>query len=144
MNVKLEQFSGANAEKLEETIVKYKGDDEGGEAAGGSSGGAQKYGDIGDFMDKRQVECLNENDDHPIANALRRGDGTWLESDCDEQLIVTIPFMQPVKVHSLNIKARADGSAPKTLKVFVNPINSMDFADAESMAPTQEVSTEKR
>ena len=38
---------------------------------------------------------------------------SYLESDCDEQLLLTIPFNSNVKIHSLRIKCPTDGTAPK-------------------------------
>lgn len=34
---------------------------------------------------------------------------TYLESDCDEQLIVAVGFDTNVKIHSLRLRAPADG-----------------------------------
>ncbi len=53
-----------------------------------------------------QLECLNQNDSRTVQNVFKNGDG-YLESDCDEQLIINIPFNQAVKLHSLTIKAPA-------------------------------------
>jgi len=62
-------------------------------------------------------------------------DQSFLESDSDEQLLLTIPFMQHVKIHSLLIRAPAD-KGPKSIKIFLNKPN-LDFSDAESLAATQ-------
>ena len=43
-----------------------------------------------------------------------------------------------MKVHSISIKAPADGRAPKSLKLFVNK-PSMDCSDGESMVADQEI-----
>ena len=53
------------------------------------------------------------------------------------QLIITISFNQNVKVHSLKIHAPDDGTAPKTVKVFANLPNTMDFDQAERSEPIQ-------
>ena len=49
--------------------------------------------DLGKFLNKPGCECLNEADDHPYAHALNSGGG-FLESDCDEQLILSLAFNQ--------------------------------------------------
>lgn len=64
--------------------------------------------DLKDFIQNNQVECLNESTAHTKA-ALFTDDGSYLESDCDEQLLITIPFNQNVKIHSVRIKAPSDG-----------------------------------
>lgn len=64
--------------------------------------------DLKDFIQNNQVECLNESAAHTKA-ALFTDDGSYLESDCDEQLLITIPFNQNVKIHSVRIKAPSDG-----------------------------------
>ena len=76
-------------------------------------------------MDQSQVECLNQNDDHPVAHALVDDESTYLESDCDEQLIMSFSFNLPVKLHSLRIKAPTDGRAPLTVKLFQNRTSSL-------------------
>lgn len=42
--------------------------------------------DLMPFINKAGCECLNESDDHGFDNCLRK-DTTFLESDCDEQVI---------------------------------------------------------
>ena len=40
-------------------------------------------------------ECLNESDDHPLAQCLVDDDEAgFLASDCDEQLIISLSFNQ--------------------------------------------------
>lgn len=42
--------------------------------------------DLMPFINKAGCECLNESDEHGFDNCLRK-DLTFLESDCDEQVI---------------------------------------------------------
>lgn len=42
--------------------------------------------DLMPFINKAGCECLNESDEHGFDNCLRK-DMTFLESDCDEQVI---------------------------------------------------------
>lgn len=110
--------------------------------------------DLSPFILKAQCECLNENDEHPLTNALSTGGG-FLQSDCDEQvfffickhiginilfsqLIISITFNQAVKVHSLKVKGPMD-KGPKTIKIFINQPRTLDFDMAESCSCVQEL-----
>ena len=93
--------------------------------------------DLNTFVDKSHCECLNESDDHPYAHCLNPGGG-FLESDCDEQLILSLAFNQAVKVHSLKIKAPSD-KGPKTVRIFMNQPTTLDFDKADSMVATQDL-----
>ena len=62
------------------------------------------------LLDKSGSECLNDSDDHPLSHALDTPTSEqFLESDCDEQLIISIAFLQPVKLHSLQITGPDNG-----------------------------------
>lgn len=89
------------------------------------------------YIAKQQSECLNQVDDHPYTHCLNPGGG-YLESDCDEQLIISLAFTQPVKIHSLKIKAPQD-KGPKTIRIFQNQPNTLDFDKADSMVATQDL-----
>jgi thioredoxin len=131
------RIQGANPSALEAKIVELAGQDTG--TAGESSG--QPYGphvDLAPFIAKSGCECLNESDDHPLAHCLDASKQTYLESDCDEQLIITISFSQPIKLHSIKIKAPEE-YGPKTMKLFLNQPSSLDFDKAESAEPVQSV-----
>ncbi|KAF3011491.1 hypothetical protein G7054_g3331 [Neopestalotiopsis clavispora] len=60
-----------------------------------------------------------------------------LESDADEQIIMSVPFTGQVKLHSILLRSSPSDSAPRTLKVFVNR-RDLDFETASELAPTQE------
>jgi len=51
-----------------------------------------------------QLDCLNQKRDHPVQNIFKRDD-SYLESDVDEQLMITVPFNQSVKLHSIKLVA---------------------------------------
>ena len=72
--------------------------------------------DLVTFIDKSRSECLNEDDDHPYAHCLTSAGG-FLQSDCDEQIILSISFNQSVKIHSLKLKAPSD-KGPKTVRII--------------------------
>jgi hypothetical protein len=95
------------------------------------------HDNLRDFVQTAQLECLNESPSHTKA-AIFTDDGSYLESDCDEQLLLTIPFSQNVKIHSLRLKGPTDGSAPKDVKLFVNRAN-LGFDEVEAEAGVQDL-----
>jgi len=130
---KLDQIEGANKDALETKIKAYYTD------AGADNCGVKGMIELNSFISKNACECLNEADDHPFAHCLQDGVGGYLESDCDEQLILSLSFNQAVKIHSLKIKAPAD-KGPKNIRIFMNQPNTLDFDGADSMIATQDIS----
>lgn len=105
-------------------------------------GAAHGMADLSVFIDKTQSECLNESDGSPLACALEDEQGE-LKSDCDEQLLIRVAFTQPIKLHSLRIDAGGDvEQAPKTVRIFSNVTNPLDFEDAEVADSTQDIELE--
>ncbi|MEJ1279311.1 thioredoxin-like 1 [Cricetulus griseus] len=92
--------------------------------------------DLMPFINKAGCECLNESDEHGFDNCLRK-DMSFLESDCDEQLLITVAFNQPVKLYSMKFQGPDNGQGPKYVKIFINLPRSMDFEEAERSEPTQ-------
>jgi hypothetical protein len=60
--------------------------------------------DLVSLINKAQSECLNQSDDHVWEHALTPSTTTFLQSDCDEQILMHITFQQAVKLHSLVIQ----------------------------------------
>uniref|UniRef100_A0AC34Q057 Thioredoxin-like protein 1 n=1 Tax=Panagrolaimus sp. JU765 TaxID=591449 RepID=A0AC34Q057_9BILA len=90
--------------------------------------------DLTPFIDRTQAECLNEEDKHTLKSLLE-GPGK-IVSDCDEQLIINLPFHRPVKIHSIKIKGPAK-QAPKKVKIFANVVGTLDFDKAQNSEPIQ-------
>jgi len=128
---KVDSVSGADKQQLEAKILIYYKD------ASKEDCGVKGMMDLDTLLDKKLCECLNEADDHPYEHALTSGGG-FLESDCDEQLILSLSFNQAVKVHSLKLKAPAD-KGPKNIRIFMNQPNTLDFDKADSMVATQDL-----
>ena len=74
----------------------------------------------------------------------------WVETDTDEQLMLFIPFMSSMKVHSLHVTSLPDKDdsdapmRPKTLKIYVNRANILGFDEAEDVEATQEITLNDR
>jgi len=129
---RLALLRGADKAGLEEKIKQFYTD-----ASQDEEVGVKGMMDLSSFLEKNGCECLNESDDHPYTHALQSGGG-YLESDCDEQLILSLTFNQAVKVHSLKIKAPSD-KGPKMIRVFQNQPNTLDFDKADSMISVQDL-----
>jgi len=133
---KLDALRGADAGTLEERIKKwYGGGGEDGEGGEEEESLVKGHMDLSTFYDKNGCECLNESNAHNLAAALTSKEG-FLESDCDEQLLISIAFNQLVRLHSIRIAGPID-KAPKTVKLFINQPKSLDFDSAECMASVQ-------
>ncbi|PHH78209.1 hypothetical protein CDD82_3159 [Ophiocordyceps australis] len=59
-----------------------------------------------------------------------------VESDADEQLLMTVPFTAQVKLHSILLRTSASACAPRTLHVYINR-EDLDFGAAEELRPVQ-------
>lgn len=135
---KLDRLQGADIQALENKIQQHIGaaEDESGEEYG------QGMMELGSFISKRECECLNEADDHPLEHCLSSAGG-FLESDVDEQLIMSITFNQAVKIHSLKIKS-PEQLGPKTLKLFINQPRTIDFDMADSYTSVQDLTIDAK
>uniref|UniRef100_A0A8C7Z384 Thioredoxin-like 1 n=1 Tax=Oryzias sinensis TaxID=183150 RepID=A0A8C7Z384_9TELE len=131
--VRVDQYQGADAAGLEEKIKQHTENDPGNNE---DSDIPKGYMDLMPFVSKAGCECLNESDDCGFDNCLIK-DSSYLESDCDEQLLITIAFNQPVKLFSMKLQSSEFAQAPKVVKIFINLPQSMGFDDAERSEATQ-------
>ncbi|CAE7500984.1 TXNL1 [Symbiodinium microadriaticum] len=95
---------------------------------------------LDEFVEKGQLECLNEDKEHPVLNILDPSPDTALSSDenVDHQLLLKVQFRVPVKLQSVRILGSSeDGTAPQTVKLFLDKVN-MGFEDADE-EPVQEL-----
>jgi hypothetical protein len=95
--------------------------------------------DLSSFIDVSQLDCLNQQADHSVKNIFTQSQH-YLESDVDEQLLLSIAFTQPVKLHSIKLIAKDDKKCPKSIKTWVNVLSTPSFDDAESLEPTESLS----
>ena len=103
--VVLTRIRGADPTALENKIRELVGSGESDESGQSDGGLVAGHIDLSSFINKSESECLNESDDHNLSGCLTSGSNTYLESDCDEQLIINLSFNQPLKLHSLKIVA---------------------------------------
>ncbi|KAI5951794.1 hypothetical protein KGF54_004869 [Candida jiufengensis] len=62
-----------------------------------------------------------------------------IKSDCDEQLIINIPFLNgSVKLYSLILRTNGESYCPKTIKLYKND-KTIDFDNIDSKKPIQEI-----
>ncbi|KAI8147618.1 PITH domain-containing protein [Fennellomyces sp. T-0311] len=135
---KVDELKGASAGQIEQLVKKHQGETASGSS--GSSSGSKNYGvpghgDLTDYITPNQMDALNQQEENNVKNIFKSNE-TFLESDVDEQLIISVPFNQPVKIHSIKIKAKNISQAPKTIKLYVNKQN-LGFDDADSVSETQ-------
>ncbi|KAG8953998.1 hypothetical protein FRC04_000982 [Tulasnella sp. 424] len=98
-----------------------------------------------EYLDLTQVNCLNENPEHTlksiIESRLRNSGPAYLESDADEQLLLTIPFNQVVRIRSIVIHTKDAQQGPKDIKLDINKpaLGFDDIEDAKEPAVVQEI-----
>lgn len=97
---------------------------------------------VNSLIDSRGVHCLNEASSHTLKSLLTStpsSPSSYLESDADEQLLLTVPFLQPVRLRAMRFHHASSEKeqAPKRIKLFINQ-PSLGFDSAESDPPTQE------
>ena len=71
-------------------------------------------------------------------------DDSLLKSDADDQLLLFIPFVEQVRIHSINfIGSNEIDEQPRKMKFFVNK-SEIDFDSAEFLKPTQAVALSEK
>lgn len=138
----VDRLQGANAVALENKLAALvaKSAEENSDASSSNSiaGG---YSDLEQHL--LEKNCLNEADDHPLKWIFEDNKDLYLESDCDPELLITLTFSQAVKLHSIKVQGPDDGSAPKTVRLFINQPHEMDFDSARNYKAVQELTLTK-
>jgi len=130
--VKVAELVGAIPKKLEALVKQH-----GGSADSASSSLPPGHDDLTEHIAANQLDALNQKGGHDVRNILKK-DESYLESDVDEQLIISVPFKQTVKLHSLKLVAASKGHAPKNIKLYVNR-STLGFDEVDSVEPTQTI-----
>ncbi|KAJ3051627.1 hypothetical protein HK097_007351 [Rhizophlyctis rosea] len=135
---KLAELKGANKNGLETLVKQHQGPADESSSLAGLSG----HSDLTEFITLNQLECLNEKSQGAARNAFQSNDQV-LESDVDEQLIISIPFNQAVKLHSIKIVASGE-QAPRNIRTYVNRPHTLSFDEADSIPALETIElTEK-
>ena len=100
--------------------------------------------DLEDKIAWNGCEVLNATKANTLGNAVKQGlrdqEGLLLESDADEQLLITLSFNCKVKLHSIAIGGPGE-RAPKAVRLFANA-TQLGFDDVEDMASSQDLELE--
>ncbi|KAL1864412.1 Thioredoxin-like protein 1 [Diaporthe australafricana] len=166
---KIDEVKGADPKKLQSIIEKLTSEIQsvasGSGSAGSSSAGGNSalgwrgaelprgYFDVTDQVEVQRTELLNFDEDFgSVRNLLdsskpgglsggKKTEKDWVVSDTDEQLLLFVPFMSMLKLHTLQITSVADEDEdvmrPKVVKLFTNRPHNLGFEDAEGEVPTQ-------
>ena len=130
------------------------------------------YSDVTDQVDIRGLDLLNSASECGNARTLfdnnkpssldsrnDKGKGPangaeyskdWVESDTDEQLMLYVPFMSTLKVHTLyitSLPSKDDDEPPmrpKTLQIYSNRAHVLGFDEAEDLPATQAITINPR
>lgn len=98
---------------------------------------------LNQLIDISNVECLNQDDEHPLTNLIGEAaevDGSTdaaLQSDTDEQLLIKFRFVQKVKLRAISFRGNVeDQTAPESIGIFKDKMD-LNFADVEDSQATQ-------
>ncbi|CCG21501.1 hypothetical protein CORT_0A11160 [Candida orthopsilosis Co 90-125] len=96
-------------------------------------------------IDTFKVSALNmANAPGELAKVFKTPDKKYeirpvIKSDCDEQLIINIPFLNgSAKLYSLILRTNGNSYCPKTIKLFKND-KMIDFDNVELKKPVQTI-----
>lgn len=118
----------------------------------GCSHGTDSTGDLGvayslyTKIDIDKVECLNESSEGSGKKIFKSWDKRlhfedYVESDCDAELLINIPFTGNVKLKSIIVLGGNEDSHPARVHLYKNR-PSMNFDDT-SMEADQEIELQK-
>ncbi|KJE96049.1 thioredoxin [Capsaspora owczarzaki ATCC 30864] len=123
---KIDDMTGADPAGLERKVQAHIG-------SGGSSFEGAGHYSLAPVIPTNGVQILNALGSE--YHAILDDNETAIESDADQQLIISLRFNQGVNVHSLQFKAPADGRAPKTIRLYANRLAALSFDDTDSAPP---------
>lgn len=97
------------------------------------------------FVDRDRISALNELEEGSGSRIVKpydvRLDETHvLESDVDDELLITVPFTGSVRLRALLLRTGPGGATPRAVHLFKN-VEALDFENAadETPPPTQKL-----
>jgi len=98
-------------------------------------------------VDCDRITALNEHEAGSAARVVKPYDARLdeahvLESDVDDELLITVPFTGSVRVRALLLRTGPGGTTPRAVHLYKNA-ESLDFDDAanETPPPTQKLTS---
>ncbi|KAI8369754.1 PITH domain-containing protein [Blakeslea trispora] len=134
---KVAEMKGANPQQLEHYVKQHSGEEGTQQQQKKKSVSIPGCVDLTEYITPNQMDALNQQEDNNVKNIFK-DDDAYLESDVDEQLIISVPFNQPVKLHSIQFKVPSVDHAPKTIKLYANR-TVLGFDDTDSVKETQTI-----
>jgi len=135
--VVVDTLVGANTGALIDLLNRHAPNpsSQGGSQGPGGDRLAAGYDSLLEYLDLSQVHCLNESTENTIrpilASKSLNTTAAFLQSDADEQLLLTITFNRTVRIRSIIIQSTTLAYAPKNIKFFVNK-PALGFEDVEN------------
>ncbi len=140
----VDRLSGANQVQLEALVVKHSTPSTAAANESLSDNSAPAgFVCINEHIDFKQLDCLNKKDNQVTKSIFDPATTGLIESDVDEQLMIWVPFVQAVKVHSFRMTA-PKATGPLTIKAFINVPNVLSFDDADSREPTETITISEK
>ena len=97
---------------------------------------AAAYKDLTEYIDFSGCEGLNTKPPGGL-RCLFDDDDAYLETDVDPEMLLTVRFLQPMKIFSLRIWSGNNTAAyPRDIKLFCNRSN-LDFSDAHNASAAE-------
>eukprot|EP00428_Durinskia_dybowskii_P074762 CAMPEP_0170395534 /NCGR_PEP_ID=MMETSP0117_2-20130122/21830_1 /TAXON_ID=400756 /ORGANISM="Durinskia baltica, Strain CSIRO CS-38" /LENGTH=241 /DNA_ID=CAMNT_0010651851 /DNA_START=44 /DNA_END=768 /DNA_ORIENTATION=- len=94
-------------------------------------------GPLDELVDFNTIECLNQDEAYPVANAFTDGD-EFLASHSTPELLVKVGFIHPVKLCGIKIQGTEEEAAPQRVKVFLER-PQLELDQVETEEPAQEL-----
>ncbi|KAF8605065.1 DUF1000-domain-containing protein [Ceratobasidium sp. AG-I] len=105
-----------------------------------SAGSTNLFG----VIDRDKVHGLNLSVPEDAKEVIKPWDerdsvNKFCETGVDDELILHVPFSQNIRVRSILLKTARGDAQPRRLRVYANHPAGLDFAEAESTRPQQDI-----
>jgi hypothetical protein len=83
----------------------------------------------------KEMHAMNMDERYPLTNLFNDDARFVVRSDADEQLIVHVPFIEPVNISGVSIVTPDGETAPTEVQIYANN-TTLDFDDAGEVPAT--------